>query len=361
MAQSSGFNRIYQILNEITGVKTAKADTALRDESSLKDYSPGQQSNEVSKMLKDYYPAAVTDLGETGSLPRGEAQPATTDVAFPLEGNPASTKEIKDVDLNPKDYRRKAASLTDDDLLYNVAALAQELMQDLNQPAAKTASAPPAQQHESQQQKEASSEDVDILDTAMDAVQLVQSQAKLDADLVGTYLTLRALKKVAEVLPEPEEGSAVSDSPTPKGNGESVEEPKGKKKPVEEDDKDKEPESSDSEPEEDKDKSEDTSDKDTAPAEPSDDMTSDDALQALDAMQGPANEDEILQSLGDALAELGMGPEQLAKAGSAGKKLAERYVAFHKQGKYQPGKSRKRAAVDYIKGYITDIMVRNQL
>lgn len=359
---SDKFDRILQIFQELSGVKTA-ADATPRIESKVTEHKPGAHDKQTSRLLQEMYPTAI-DVGESHPNTKQDASAANTDVRFPLEGESDVTKQIKNLDLNPENY--KLASYDDDslrDLFVNVSSdLINEISHygqsvSVQQPAVaqqpKTAAASQTPQDiASIIAQNLTENDVEAFATGI--LYGIQKQAEMDAEEVGQYLisylhqSLNQLKQAADAAADDtdsEESEEEEDDEAEKEEPKPGEEPK--------------------EPEEELKSREDEANKkleDKKKEEDKDQLSEDQAAQVLADMQGKTSDEDVLQNLGLALTELGITPEELAKTGSAGAKLASDFNNFRRKGKFrlEPVPQSKRAAVDRIKGYVLELLERSR-
>lgn len=356
---SDKFERLLKIFQEISGVKTA-ADPKPRVEDSLKPHQEGKFDKQTSALMKAMYPTAP-DVGESNVNTKTDASAANTDVRFTMEGPSDIVRTINEGNVNLKDY--KLASMDDLSLRQLFIEESNKILHTVNSgtQVRATSQLPKTATAEQVQNAEVSPQDIDLISTNSDDLAFgilygIQKQAEAHADLVGNYLinylntSLQTMAKAAASHEDSEEkapmkGYKKTDDPAV----EAAEERTGV---------DLDNDNEEGEPEEHKSKVMDGEKNEQKEQE----MTKEDATEALAAMQG-SDEEEALQSLGLALTELGITPEELAKAGSAGAKLASQFTAFRRQGKFriEPVTTRdKRAAVDYIKGYVIELLNRSQ-
>lgn len=181
----------------------------------------------------------------------------------------------------------------------------------------------------------------------------MQKRAEADADLVGPYLYSLLQEKfaAAQALENEEDTSGESEPPE-----ESVEPSSDEEEGVESDEENaalkKNVEDTERRPSE----SEGEADNDTE----ADNDVEQIAEAAEVASSITPDDDQILEDLGMALAELGITPEELAAEGGVkGAKLASAFDRFRRAGKFKidPAPNHvKRAARDYIKGYVLDLI-----
>lgn len=373
------FDNILRIFEQISGVKTAAADKPAI-QSDLGDYKPGKHSSQTSSMLKDMYPYAVDYDEYVNKPPKATSSPATTDVAFPMEGESAVTKEIKRLDVDPRQFVNKVASASDSELISMFVDLGHQLMDEIERGQYSTKSSglsfypqtpqpinvnpPIIENKKGTKQANAPSKEFEtdllslLLGYGWGVAYKFQKQAEYDADLVGSYLHsfLKSAIDAAESS-ETEENKEATEQAQEK---EEEEEKQDKTESTEKPSK-KAPTMSKSEAKglveemagaEDK-KKESTR---TIESEPGVESSRED--ESLDSLSG-MNDEELLDNLSRALMELGISPEMLKETGDVGEKLASAVINFQRSGNFRldPIKSqKKRAAIDYFKAYVSELL-----
>lgn len=364
------YERILRIFEELSSVKTAKAPSP-GAQAVAKEYSEGKHGTETSRLLKDMYPTAVDVGDERSAKPAPAAYAATTDVAFPLEGEDVVSKSISDLTLDPKQYRKKLASMTDAELqqhfLEVTASLASEFIptpQDIPQNDQQY-----VQQVTQNQVKTSSGSLLDDPDVrtgfVLGTIYSLQKQAEADADLVGSYLYSFANTVVSELIKtsqEEEEKETEEESDEEDLQRKSTEEetPEETVSPEEKDllTEDEAQKIMESMLGKKKDKEEVAAEKEkeTVEEESEDKEEAETGLDDLNKL----SDEELIESLGQALSELGLTPDALKEAGPTGEKLAslyENYISTHKESGKQ---HKKAAAVNYMKRFIKELLHKSR-
>lgn len=359
----STFDRIMKILDEITEVKSASVSPKATAKTEVGNYSEGAKARENDSMIKDYYPNNVP-------LPSTTHAPTKVDVATPSQmatftgQDPANenTPVIKDMTTTLEKYKsKKTASVIDDtELLQDFAIVANDLLYTIvnqSEPqytqnnTQKTAS-----EYEQPQQTVGTQDEVYNTDEFGAGVLYgIMKQAEYHADLTANYLYQLAKQAAEENTEskEDEEGEKPEDSDLE--GSDTGEEPK----PTRE---------SDVEPEDTEDVAKGSEDTESG-------ISEDEARKALESMLsqtsegmaapegGDVSEDDVLQSLGMSLMELGITPEQFAEMGGPkAAKLASAFDSYRKKGKFkiEPANNwKKRASRDYIKEYVVELINKN--
>ncbi|MGB9591961.1 MAG: hypothetical protein ACPL1K_05535 [Candidatus Kryptoniota bacterium] len=364
------FDKLLRIFQELSGVKSAadtSSGTSPRVESKVSTHKPGKHDKETSDLLSSMYPTAL-DVGESNPNTKQEASAATTDVRFPLEGDSDVSKSIKNLDLNPENY--KLASVDDDYLQQLFVNVSSEILNDIQrygQPTQRVPEYTYAQQTYQTTKAAADTQDAfpvtdeDVQSFTIGLLTGIQKQAEADAEEVGQYIwaylkdSLQNLKQ-AEDDNKDEEEKDETGTETPEEDKEKNNNPK-----VNSNNKPGDTTKDTGNPEDILEPKKDTMGEKKIKDDTSDDELSEDqAKEVLKDMQEPT-EDEVLQNLGLALTELGITPDQLAAANQAGAKLASAFKNFQRKGKFrlEPVSRSKRAAVDYIKNYVQELLERS--
>jgi hypothetical protein len=380
------FDRIMAIFEELSNTKTASLKNPKPGlESSVSEYKPGTHDSETSSLLSDMY-SYVPDVGEHGPRIRATSSPATTDVAFPGEGEDYVSKTIERKDIDPKQFIRKVASVSDSELVTMFTNIASKTLKLLDSGTITQQSTPSQQQQqiltwEPKIEKSAASDIINenvspdaLIGVAWGTLYSFQKQAEEDADLVGSYIH-SFLKSAMDSALEQEIDETFANVGATEEERESEEQESSTEEPEEEAPKRKEEEKEEQE----KKQKKITDTREDRESTTSDQLSEEEATRIIDEMTGENAElrekpeqtkqessdteltdEELLQSISQALVELGITPEELKETGDVGEKLASLVTDFRRSGKFRLDKisHKKRAAIDRCKHYITELMTK---
>jgi len=403
---STAFDRITKLLDQIAMEKSGRHDCP---EPSVKDKvseaTTGAFASDDNAMISKAN-MRQPKYGHESELAAKHGQPRWAGTFTGTDPENENSKHIYDLTIDFRKYVNKsaAAEVPDAELLRDAAILGNSLLAEIigeapqqqveqtpnydPQGAVKAAAAAteqsPAQTNVANPQQE---QQIPQQNTQVDPLQVIglsggvvyglQKQAEYHADLVAQYLYGELYNKyamddktVAEAVgalggegpvtaPSKEESEESSEAKDEDEEGtkkkEDQEEGSNQSAVTDEDTEEDSADESASDEEKAKDESSESSDE---PGDAAGEALADHA--AKGAVEDSLSDEDIMNSLGAALAELGMSPEELGQLGGpAGMKLASAFDDFRRKGKFkfEPARTKvKRAARDYIKGYILDLI-----